>query len=325
MDSTDDDLTELRNIPEIEIPAPDVIPKNEAISALDLSRGNDDECREADPEDDVEDACVVTLEEGDPELPGFDETNVPEVKPISYNTYWNLIEANVNFKQVTQPHSCTYHRRAPFVEGALKRIKDSRVNGAYDQMNCRQKLAIDKLNAALDHEKEEIDRHFRQFQTQRAYLQQVEKNLPRRSDDQFEIIVYEDYVGTYGMDAAVKRVNNLVMTFIWKDENNIIQRKYINNITASSDETFKADAQCTQNIWDFHLKPNQLMHELKTMAPNSDRAKQLRDELQELKARMNGVFEFEGVTKITRSGDSGSHFHNRLMLVFESGFLSALE
>jgi hypothetical protein len=125
-------------------------------------------------------------------------------------------------------------------------------------------------------------------------------------------------VGTYGCDAAVKKVNNLVMTVIWRDEDDIIQRKYINNISASSDPTFGADSQCTHKTWDFHLKPNRLLHELNKLDPKSQKANAIKSDIAKLKARMNGVFEFEGVTKITRSGDSGSHFHNRLMMNFES-------
>jgi hypothetical protein len=306
-----------------------VISRDAAISPPDLTRRvfGEDDCREGDPEDCKEDGpnhreetkheCDVTME-SEEGYEGF-KPKLPEVKPLSYACYWKIIEAKVKYKMVSQPHSCTYHRRAPFVRGSLKRIQAARVDGTFEKLTTKGKKKIDVLNQQLDFELKKIERHERQFECQRAYLQEVEANLPKRSPDQFEVIVYEDYVGTYGLDAAVKRVNNLVMSFIWRDENGILQRKYINNITASSDATFGSDSQCTHQTWGAHLKPNRLMHKLKTLDPkNSQEARTIKSDLTQLKKDMNGVFEFEGVTKITRSGDSGSHFHNRLMMNFES-------
>ena len=69
-------------------------------------------------------------------------------------------------------------------------------------------------------------------------------------------------------------------------------------------------------VWEFHLKPCEIRKLLKEDLTHTSRVR-YNNQLKKLKDLGLGD-EFEGVTHILRTGDSGAHFHNRLILHFES-------
>ena len=71
-----------------------------------------------------------------------------------------------------------------------------------------------------------------------------------------------------------------------------------------------------KRVWEFLLRPNEILQELKNKALPKSKQKELLDELSE-HANKFGI-EFEGATDILRTGDSGGHFHNRINAIFES-------
>ena len=42
-----------------------------------------------------------------------------------------------------------------------------------------------------------VDRHGRQYRNKRSWMRQLEDNLPHRTPEQWEVIVYEDFVAQY--------------------------------------------------------------------------------------------------------------------------------
>ena len=123
--------------------------------------------------------------------------------------------------------------------------------------------------------------------------------MPAKKDGDYRVVVYEDFVSQYDIDG--KKVNNLVMTVFWRDEAGILQHKYIDNFCA--DRTIvvvkgkkkkhnRCDAYFVINAWELHLglKPDD--------------------------GTSSG--EFDGVTHILRTGDSGPHFHCRKTMAFEA-------
>jgi hypothetical protein len=61
-------------------------------------------------------------------------------------------------------------------------------------------------------------------------------------------------------------------------------------------------------------------HQLESLDAQSPEAKKIQKKLDEF-AKYKGLWdEFIDVTNITRSGDNGGHFHNRLIIEFESKF-----
>jgi hypothetical protein len=154
---------------------------------------------------------------------------------------------------------------------------------------------------------ETIKRHMEQYRTQRQYLQERERMLPKKSPGDFRVIVYEDFVAQF--DTSGQKVINLVFTFLWRDENGALQRKYINIFhtdgKTNSDKKRKQDSAFVIQVWKFHLEIR------KYQRAGDDAA---------LKAAVSKGLsvEFSEVTHILRTGDSGSHFHALVNVAFES-------
>jgi hypothetical protein len=160
----------------------------------------------------------------------------------------------------------------------------------------------------------DLEQHKMQLAHQRVYLQEQEKALPPKSKDVFKVIVYVDFVAQYNYKK--KKVANLVFTIKWRDENNQLQYKYLDNFC--SDKTQKADAMYVQSTWTFHMRANYLRHQLRATGVLSPETKQTYTE--ELEAiRLTGKRdEFAGVTHIIRTGDNGGHLLNRVVMNWES-------
>jgi hypothetical protein len=112
-----------------------------------------------------------------------------------------------------------------------------------------------------------------------------EEKKKKKKKKERRVIVYEDFVNDH--DTENEKVSNLVFTIIWRDHNNNIQRKYVDNVC--TDETKCCDAFFVRHVWEYHLNN-----------------------------RKDPTSEFYRVTHILRSGDSGPHFHNRLTIEWES-------
>ena len=155
-----------------------------------------------------------------------------------------------------------------------------------------------------------INRHHRQLKNQRRYMKQRERDLPRRCDrvsyshlprrstDNFHVIVWEDFVSLYLKDG--KKVNNLVLTIIWRDEQGVLQEKHVDNIC--TDHSKKCDSFFVRAVWKFHL------------CERGQRSKELEGVTHIIRT---GFLDHSHMTDIL-SGDSGGHFHSRVTMLFES-------
>jgi hypothetical protein len=106
-----------------------------------------------------------------------------------------------------------------------------------------------------------------------------------RTDDEFRVVAYQDFVSDY-IDASVGggKLVNLCLTVVYRDRDGLLKRRYIDNL-CSDEKHNSADAFFVRSVWERHLGQSG---------------------------------EFNGVTHILRTGDSGAHFHNRAMFGFES-------
>lgn len=248
------------------------------------------------------------------------------ILPCSYKGYWEAIaNSGMRYNIVTQPYKCSIHEKAPQVKREYERLHRLLHDENHRPPEGSRELAqLSTDFAAAEKKYKDTLLHEEQYKTQRRYLESREEALPPRSPGNFRVIVYEDFVSQYNKDG--KKVNNLVFTIKWRDEQGILRHRYLDNFC--SDRTKKADSFYVRKVWSYHLRTNEILHTLEhgtrqsdgTFIPlTSEHRKQLQNQLETLKKTTNGRFEFEGVTHILRTGDSGGHFHSRATMFWESG------
>jgi hypothetical protein len=270
--------------------------------------------------DDGDDPLGDSSSSSDPvsDLEAASMTNT--ITPLSYRVYWRCIRLyrdadnqGLRFKKIKKVHGCsicltadTTTRNYAKCNSALAQAEDTKHGNAMGIMQARKKLE------EAYKQFENLCRHQEQYKTQRAYLQQREQLLANKSIDMFQIIVYEDFVAMYNL--LGRKVQDLVFTIVWRDENGVLCRKYIDNYC--TDATRSADADYVVNSWRMHLVINRMLKEHEDAEDEEEKTR--------LKSLINNhresafPSEFEGVTHVLRSGDSGSHFHNRLVFDWES-------
>ena len=274
------------------------------------------------------------------------ESDADTVVPPSYKYYWRTIRSwkDINgrrlyYKMCLKEDTCEICKSIPEVEAevnatteALRAYKeaaasiagssgvssgsiDAAAAAATTSSSDTPQLGVgDPVYAKLLQKQQEIffrsetiKRHLQQYQTQRQYLQERERNLPKKSPGDFRVIVYEDFVAQF--DTNGQKVINLVFTFLWRDENGALQRKYINNFHTDGEKNNKKlrkqDAPFVIQVWKFHLEIRKYQRE------GDDTGLKV--------AISKGLsVEFSEVTHILRTGDSGSHFHALVNVAFES-------
>ena len=236
---------------------------------------------------------------------------IQAISPRTYKTYWKLIKrGGVRYQKVSQPYICTIHESQPFVEEEYKALMQ--IDYRSDPPKEAQRIA--RVNA-LVLQRQIIERHLKQFKSQRAYIQARVRALPKRTREQWEVVVYEDFVASYNKNG--QKIQNLVFTVEWRDENGELVRRYIDNV-CSNLKDMTADSYYVRNVWHTHLRVNALDHQLTNPDLTPDAKHELEQELQKLLASLGGNSEFRGVTRILRTGDNGAHFHSRVTIEFES-------
>ena len=240
-------------------------------------------------------------------------TKNDQLRPRNYKTWKAIITDNEDFRwrQMLQPYSCDVCTAAPGVE----RQWETAQRAFYDAVpkTPQQSLAISSMYWAYQ-DMSDLEQHKMQLAHQRVYLQEQEKALPPKSKDVFKVIVYVDFVAQYNYKK--KKVANLVFTIKWRDENNQLQYKYLDNFC--SDKTQKADAMYVQSAWTFHMRTNYLRHQLRATGVLSPETKQTYTEELEAIRLTRKRDEFAGVTHIIRTGDNGGHLLNRVVMNWES-------
>ena len=281
-------------------------------------------------------SSVIHVSESESDFSGFssEDTDASDGKerpiyPRSYNTFWDVIEkSKVLFKRVKTPYGCEIHEKAPGIRRRKVEVEDLLASENAPAEYTDQRAALLAELSKLEKQVAGFDIHERQFENQRRFLTDREKDLlnyPWTASGPNKMIATEDFADFY--NAEGKKILNLVITIVWCDKNGQLQRKYIDNlnsdhIRAHSPEwkekfgKFGANAMYVKRVWEFLLRPNEILQELKNKALPKSKEKELLDELSE-HANKFGI-EFEGATDILRTGDSGGHFHNRINAIFES-------
>ena len=204
-----------------------------------------------------------------------------QLRPRNYKTWKSIMLRNPNFRWrvIRQPYSCDVCTAAPEVEytweDAKETLRKAPLNSPARQ-NAVQRLFL----AHKDMSK--LEQHRAQLQNQRSFLRSAEDGLPPKSDLQFKVVVYVDFVAQYNY--RKKKVANLVFTIKWRDERGQLQYKYVDNFC--SDESQKADCMYVKCAWEFHLRANLLRYQLSNFSCVLSHAAQMdiRDELHRIKA-----------------------------------------
>ena len=251
------------------------------------------------------------------------------MRPRSYNTFWEIIKkSKVKFKRVKTPYSCVIHEKAPGYRRRKAEVEDllASINAPAEHTTERAEL-LKELNK-LTKKVAKCEIHERMFENQRRFIQDKEKDLlkyPRKASGENKVIVYEDFADFYNADG--KKILNLVLTIVWCDENGKLQRKYIDNLNSDHIRAhnpewkekfgkFGSNVMFVKRVWEFLLRPNEIRTQLKNEAMSADKKQELLTELAKHVSEFGD--EFEGVTDILRTGDSGPHFHNKVNMFFES-------
>lgn len=267
-----------------------------------------------------------------------------QLRPRSYKAWKKALRKHpetFRWRGVRMPHSCPLCAEAPFAymnyKDMLKRVYDMDakiINVAeFEKLSRADKearyhnparLALLEKTLVLYRDCVRMERHSRQYANQRPFIKSLEETLPRWSDTEKKIVVYEDFVAQYNY--LGKKVQNLVFTIKWRDKEGNLQFRYIDNIC--SDKTQKADCMYVLTCWKFLLRGAELRKRLAddgARAPSepglSDPEKEeIRKELAEIGVAKSD--EFEGVTHIVRTGDNGAHLLNKILLEFESSVMT---
>jgi hypothetical protein len=266
------------------------------------------------------------------------------IYPPTYQTWRNVLRKFRNpdkskflFTLVTQPYSCVICDTAAKVELDWQKVckettyyRDNEYTVPLDATPQQKREAEQKWNRCQKKNLQDLatqwakikklEDHRRMYATQRRFLVASEKGLPSRTKLVFKVIVYQDYVAQY--DHNGKKCSNLVFTIVWRDEKGQLRRKYVDNfctqrkVKGTSEKGNKSDRHYTVMVWARHLELNKVKLMLRRSDLSDDERKRLEDRVLELV--MAGLDQFDGVTHILRTGDSGAHFHNQVTVYFES-------
>ena len=249
--------------------------------------------------------------------------------PRSYNTFWDIIKkSKVRYKRVKTPYSCEIHEKAPGYRRRKAEVEDLLASIKAPAEHTTERAELLKELNKLTKKVAKCEIHERMFENQRRFIQDKEKDLlkyPRKASGENKVIVYEDFADFYNADG--KKILNLVLTIVWCDENGKLQRKYIDNVNSDHIRAhnpewknkfgkFGSNVMFVKRVWEFLLRPNEIRMQLKNEAMSADKKQELQTELAKHVSEFGD--EFEGVTDILRTGDSGPHFHNKVNMFFES-------
>jgi hypothetical protein len=251
------------------------------------------------------------------------------IYPLSYNTFWNIVKkSKLKFKRVKTPYSCEIHEKAPAIRRRKAEVEDLLASANAPAEFTTERAALSTELSSLTKKVAAIEIHERQFENQRRFIQDKEQDLlnyPHSKSGGNKIIVYEDFADFYNPDG--KKILNLVLTIVWCNENRALQRKYIDNLNSDHIRghnpawkknygKFSSNAMYVKRVWEFLLRPNEILQLLKNEALSEPAKRELLAEFAKLANECGN--EFAGVSDILRTGDSGGHFHNRVNAVFES-------
>ena len=253
------------------------------------------------------------------------------IHPLSYNTFWKIVKkSKVRFKRVKTPYSCETHEKAPGIRRRKAEVEDLLASAKFNAPAefTAERAALSEELSSLTKKVAAIEIHERQFENQRRFIQDKEQDLlnyPHSVSGGNKIIVYEDFADFYNADG--KKILNLVFTIVWCNANGLLQRKYIDNLNSDHIRAhnkewkekygkFSSNAMFVKRVWEFLLRPNEILQQLKNEALSEPEKVKLLAEFAKLANECGN--EFEGVSDILRTGDSGGHFHNRVNAVFES-------
>jgi len=208
------------------------------------------------------------------------------VTPPAKETFWKVLQhCGVRFTEVSNPTQCPIHDSGPVDEAALAVVVEEltalcKLPGSTANTRRRKALVTEQraLTKAVDH----YHLHLRQYEKQRAKVQQLEANLVPG-----EGLLYRDFVNDH--DESGAKVCNLMLV--------LAERKVLGGpLVLTNIENFadkeSCDAWFTADVFDFHL------------APGDDHHSGLLDHL----------------NKLYIVGDHGPHFSANNTLLNESTF-----
>ena len=166
-------------------------------------------------------SSVIHVSESESDFSGFssEDTDASDGKerpiyPRSYNTFWDVIEkSKVLFKRVKTPYGCEIHEKAPGIRRRKVEVEDLLASENAPAEYTDQRAALLAELSKLEKQVAGFDIHERQFENQRRFLTDREKDLlnyPWTASGPNKMIATEDFADFY--NAEGKKILNLVIT-----------------------------------------------------------------------------------------------------------------
>ena len=170
-----------------------------------------------------------------------------DVKCPASETFWKVLEAHdIRFTEVHNPTSCPIHDAGPGNELALAKVNaELEALGNLEQTKAVAGQRRDLLAQCrrLTKEVERYHLHLRQYEKQRAHIQDLEEHLKPG-----ECVLYRDYVNDH--DETGAKVCNLQLVVVYRNvENGPLLVKNIANLADKE----ACDTYFTADDFDLHM------------------------------------------------------------------------
>jgi hypothetical protein len=213
------------------------------------------------------------------------------IQPPTQATFFKLLKKKkVRWNLDVNPTTCPIHDSGPMYESLLKQMREDLTANTTMQHECRTKMShlelelqnckvsarAEQIKASLVLERQtsrtltddklvikakltEYDikvtkyhTHLKQYETARAKVKEVEKELVPG-----QCLVYRDFVNQHSGDS---KICDLIFVVIWREEvNGPFHIQKINNFC--SDKTSRGcDAWFMKDVWEFHMNPQDTHH-----------------------------------------------------------------
>ena len=178
---------------------------------------------------------------------GTVDSSTFDVKCPASETFWRVLEAhNIRFTEVHNPTSCPIHDEGPGNELALAKVNaELEALGNLEQTKAVAGQRRDLLAQCrrLTKEVERYHLHLRQYEKQRAHIQDLEEHLKPG-----ECVLYRDYVNDH--DETGAKVCNLQLVVVYRSvENGPLLVKNIANLADKE----ACDTYFTADVFDLHM------------------------------------------------------------------------
>ena len=194
----------------------------------------------------------------DQKTDGTKETSIVKgplkLHPPNIDTFYAILkQAKLRFRLLSKPYECKICQEAPAWEKELDDFLE--LKKVTKDLTADESMKFEELRR----QKANITRHRDQLETQRKFIDDTEDKLPIRTESEFKVVVYEDFVSQYSEKAHNygMKVVSLVFTIKWKGDDGKIRKLFLDFFC--SDDSGSADVR---HVWTLLLRVNKELKEL---------------------------------------------------------------